>query len=148
MPENVTFLQKNQKIFGHFKKLLYLCTRFWKKASKHDVIIVRGSWAEIESVAQQVEHIPFKDGVLGSSPSWFTRREFRLSFFCFLSSLIPFQLSSINYQLSILLAKLLQKFHICKRSGVFFAKNRIYSIILCTEMALDACIRKTSRVIK
>ena len=38
----------------------------------------------IESVAQQVEHIPFKDGVLGSSPSWFTRREFRLSFlFCF-----------------------------------------------------------------
>ena len=35
----------------------------------------------VESVAQQVEHIPFKDGVLGSSPSWFTRREFRLSFF-------------------------------------------------------------------
>ena len=33
-----------------------------------------------ESVAQQVEHIPFKDGVLGSSPSWFTEREFRLSF--------------------------------------------------------------------
>ena len=27
----------------------------------------------VESVAQQVEHIPFKDGVLGSSPSWFTR---------------------------------------------------------------------------
>ena len=26
-----------------------------------------------ESVAQQVEHIPFKDGVLGSSPSWFTK---------------------------------------------------------------------------
>ena len=29
----------------------------------------------IESVAQQVEHIPFKDGVLGSSPSWFTSAE-------------------------------------------------------------------------
>ncbi len=28
-----------------------------------------------ESVAQQVEHIPFKDGVLGSSPSWFTREK-------------------------------------------------------------------------
>ena len=28
-----------------------------------------------ESVAQQVEHIPFKDGVLGSSPSWFTRKK-------------------------------------------------------------------------
>ena len=25
-----------------------------------------------DSVAQQVEHIPFKDGVLGSSPSWIT----------------------------------------------------------------------------
>ena len=25
------------------------------------------------SVAQQVEHIPFKDGVLGSNPSWNTR---------------------------------------------------------------------------
>ena len=28
----------------------------------------------VESVAQQVEHIPFKDGVLGSSPSWFTEQ--------------------------------------------------------------------------
>ncbi len=28
-----------------------------------------------ESVAQQVEHIPFKDGVLGSSPSWFTKNK-------------------------------------------------------------------------
>ena len=37
-----------------------------------------------ESVAQQVEHIPFKDGVLGSSPSWFTRAEVVrfLLFFC------------------------------------------------------------------
>ncbi len=26
----------------------------------------------VDSVAQQVEHIPFKDGVLGSSPSWIT----------------------------------------------------------------------------
>ena len=25
-----------------------------------------------DSVAQQVEHIPFKDGVLGSNPSWVT----------------------------------------------------------------------------
>ena len=27
-----------------------------------------------DSVAQQVEHIPFKDGVLGSSPSWITKK--------------------------------------------------------------------------
>ncbi len=26
------------------------------------------------SVAQQVEHIPFKDGVLGSNPSWDTKK--------------------------------------------------------------------------
>ena len=28
-----------------------------------------------DSVAQQVEHIPFKDGVLGSSPSWITYKK-------------------------------------------------------------------------
>ena len=48
------------KKFAYFKKKQYLCTRFWKKVG--------------ESVAQQVEHIPFKDGVLGSSPSWFTEK--------------------------------------------------------------------------
>ena len=60
----------------------------------------------IESVAQQVEHIPFKDGVLGSSPSWFTRREFRLSF------LFSFPVFLFH---QILLAKLLQKIQICKQ---------------------------------
>ena len=34
-----------------------------------------------ESVAQQVEHIPFKDGVLGSSPSWFTEKRVSTLFF-------------------------------------------------------------------
>ncbi len=28
-----------------------------------------------DSLAQQVEHIPFKDGVLGSSPRWITKAE-------------------------------------------------------------------------
>ena len=28
----------------------------------------------VVSVAQQVEHIPFKDGVLGSNPSWNTEK--------------------------------------------------------------------------
>ncbi len=37
----------------------------------------------IESVAQQVEHIPFKDGVPGSSPGWFTVPKSTLrDFFC------------------------------------------------------------------
>ncbi len=39
----------------------YLCTAFEKQRKIED-----------DSVAQQVEHIPFKDGVLGSSPSWVT----------------------------------------------------------------------------
>ena len=30
---------------------------------------------EVDSLAQQVEHIPFKDGVLGSSPKRITGRE-------------------------------------------------------------------------
>ena len=33
-----------------------------------------------DSVAQLVEHIPFKDGVLGSSPSWITKATGRLPF--------------------------------------------------------------------
>ncbi len=39
----------------------YLCSAFEKQRKYKD-----------DSVAQQVEHIPFKDGVLGSSPSWVT----------------------------------------------------------------------------
>ena len=48
----------NTNYFGGLKNKPYLCTAFKKKA---------------ESLAQQVEHIPFKDGVLGSSPKRFTK---------------------------------------------------------------------------
>ena len=47
-----------------FKKISYLCTRF----SKH----------YDDSLAQQVEHIPFKDGVLGSSPKWITFKQLQI----------------------------------------------------------------------
>jgi hypothetical protein len=40
----------------------YLCSAFEKQRKYR-----------FDSVAQQVEHIPFKDGVLGSSPSWVTK---------------------------------------------------------------------------
>ena len=33
------------------------------------------------SVAQQVEHIPFKDGVLGSNPSWNTESQLQVGSF-------------------------------------------------------------------
>ena len=51
-----------------------------------------------ESVAQQVEHIPFKDGVLGSSPSWFTERRAVLSFFVLYRSL---SCSIVVYSMSV-----------------------------------------------
>ena len=41
-----------------------------------------------ESVAQQVEHIPFKDGVLGSSPSWFTESSSLAALFVFCVSAV------------------------------------------------------------
>ena len=53
--KNAIFLQFFRELFGQFKKKQYLCSRFRKESR--------------DSVAQQVEHIPFKDGVLGSSPS-------------------------------------------------------------------------------
>ena len=46
---------------------------------KFVVLLHAFSVKEHESVAQQVEHIPFKDGVLGSSPSWFTRETRQLA---------------------------------------------------------------------
>ena len=64
------FVKKVQKNLVMSKKCSTFAPAFEKK----------GRVKRDESVAQQVEHIPFKDGVLGSSPSWFTRREFRLSF--------------------------------------------------------------------
>ena len=39
----------------------YLCSALTKRHHNKD-----------DSVAQLVEHIPFKDGVLGSNPSWVT----------------------------------------------------------------------------
>ena len=59
------------------KNLLPLHPRFKKR---HD-----------DSLAQQVEHIPFKDGVLGSSPRWITGKSHNINivgFFLF-SELLP-----------------------------------------------------------
>jgi hypothetical protein len=47
---------------------------------------------EEDSVAQLVEHIPFKDGVLGSSPSWITEME---------SNCFPFFISVSQYNAAI-----------------------------------------------
>ena len=47
--------------------------------------LLRNKAIEGELVAQQVEHIPFKDGVLGSSPNWLTKAIKGISwslFFC------------------------------------------------------------------
>ena len=51
-----------QKKFGDSKNIIYLCT------AKSEIMA--------DQVAQLVEHIPFKDGVLGSNPSLVTRKSF------------------------------------------------------------------------
>ncbi len=71
----------------------------------------------IESVAQQVEHIPFKDGVLGSSPSWFTSSETSLLFFS-----IPLVLGHLVLNLDRFLnffAKIRYFFGMCKKNILF-----------------------------
>ena len=50
------------KGFAKTKIAVTFATAFEKQRYKED-----------DSVAQQVEHIPFKDGVLGSNPSWVTK---------------------------------------------------------------------------
>ena len=62
MAKNALFSHFFRKIFGHIKKKQYLCSRFRMEVFMF-LRLTR------DSVAQQVEHIPFKDGVLGSSPS-------------------------------------------------------------------------------
>ena len=78
------FVKKIKKYLVMSKKSSTFAPAFEKK----------GRVKRDESVAQQVEHIPFKDGVLGSSPSWFTEREFRLSF---LFSVLSHSLSSSSF---------------------------------------------------
>ena len=46
----------------------YLCSALTKRQNNKD-----------DSVAQQVEHIPFKDGVLGSNPSWVTHFDVKMN---------------------------------------------------------------------
>ena len=59
-----------------------------------------------DSVAQLVEHIPFKDGVLGSNPSWITKHQKELV-------LIPFfMLNKSMYTLYILHSKSLDKYYV------------------------------------
>ena len=60
-------IRKNYGIRCFLQKKHYLCTRIKKKYFKFD------------SLAQQVEHIPFKDGVLGSSPRRITPKKVFIS---------------------------------------------------------------------
>ena len=56
-------VDKKQERYCFIEKMSYLCTR----------IRQIGLDALVDSLAQQVEHIPFKDGVLGSNPRWITK---------------------------------------------------------------------------
>jgi hypothetical protein len=58
--------------------LTFLIHRFAKKkiAFTFAALYQSGGANKDDSVAQLVEHIPFKDGVLGPNPSWVTFRNF------------------------------------------------------------------------
>ncbi len=62
MQDRVNFCKFGQK-WGFFFDGIIFCSTF----------ALSKKWTD--SVAQLVEHIPFKDGVLGSSPSWITRQQ-------------------------------------------------------------------------
>ena len=71
---------------------------------------------EVDSLAQQVEHIPFKDGVLGSSPKRITeKKEIQTNLFSFLyiRPLYFFQLPS--YFLSDSCLYIIGKEYLCTR---------------------------------
>ena len=87
------------------KKVQNICT-FQKNVVPLHPLLKKGIKND-ESVAQQVEHIPFKDGVLGSSPSWFTERRVSALFFVHFSF---FQIARLQF----CAAKLLLFFDMCK----------------------------------
>ena len=52
-------------MLGSLSKNSYFCTRNWRQTILH----------KVDPLAQQVEHIPFKDGVLGSNPKRITNKK-------------------------------------------------------------------------
>ena len=89
------FVKKIQKNLVMSKK----CSTFAPAFDKNDQMVNVKMRKWIESVAQQLEHIPFKDGVLGSSPSWFTRKRVSTLFFVclFILSIRALQFCLQNY---------------------------------------------------
>ena len=64
-------------LLGVSKKLFYnkkICPENLRNRKKQPIFALAFQ-IEYDSVAQLVEHIPFKDGVLGSSPSWITEEK-------------------------------------------------------------------------
>ena len=57
--------------------------------AKENVVFLQSQKTDV-SVAQQVEHIPFKDGVLGSNPSWNTESQLNVGSFFSLSLFLEF----------------------------------------------------------
>lgn len=62
-----TLLRVSKKLFYNKK----ICPKNLRNRKKQPIFALAFQ-IEYDSVAQLVEHIPFKDGVLGSSPSWIT----------------------------------------------------------------------------
>ena len=88
-----------------------------------------------ESVAQQVEHIPFKDGVLGSSPSWFTESSSLAALFVFLYYFLILSNSALQFclqnycffltcarKISLIVPSTKNYLHISKKYDIFACK--------------------------
>jgi hypothetical protein len=76
------YLLKTVPFFCFKINLSYICTRKnrggFSSTAGRESRFAGGSLVHLtkfDSVAQLVEHIPFKDGVLGSNPSWITKKK-------------------------------------------------------------------------
>ena len=65
------YLKNKADFFLSFKIRYYICNSL-KLTVVNRNILKRPCSGHLDPVAQQVEHIPFKDGVLGSNPNWIT----------------------------------------------------------------------------
>jgi hypothetical protein len=59
-------------LFLRFEIRYYICNSLKRTEFRLEYCGISPYKGHSDPVAQQVEHIPFKDGVLGSNPSWIT----------------------------------------------------------------------------
>ena len=64
----MNFGKKGAKNFFNLKKMLIFATDFKNQLRIREGLRLERGNIKVDLLAQQVEHLPFKEGVLGSSP--------------------------------------------------------------------------------